>query len=71
MLMLELFKERGVARDLRLKAAQGRLEITSEEAIAILALLVTDEDADVRSTAEYRRAVAGNLLRQFWMQATG
>ena len=23
---------------------------------------------DVRSTAEYRRVVAGNLLRQFWMQ---
>jgi CO/xanthine dehydrogenase FAD-binding subunit len=24
---------------------------------------------DLRSTAEYRRVVAGNLLRQFWMQA--
>ncbi len=25
---------------------------------------------DVRSTAEYRRVVAGNLLRQFWMQTS-
>ena len=25
---------------------------------------------DMRSTAEYRRVVAGNLLRQFWMQST-
>ena len=41
-----------------------------EAAAAALQAEITPID-DVRSTAEYRRAVAGNLLRQFWMQASG
>jgi len=40
---------------------------------AAVAALETDIQPidDVRSTAEYRSVVAANLLRQFWMQATG
>ena len=41
-----------------------------EAAVAALQAEITPID-DVRSTAEYRRAVAGNLLRQCWMQASG
>jgi xanthine dehydrogenase small subunit len=41
-----------------------------EAAVAAHQAEITPID-DVRSTAEYRRAVAGNLLRQFWMQASG
>ncbi len=41
-----------------------------EAAVAALQREITPID-DVRSTAEYRRVVAGNLLRQFWLHATG
>jgi xanthine dehydrogenase small subunit len=36
-----------------------------EEAVAVLSKEITPID-DVRSTAEYRLTVAGNLLRRFW-----
>jgi CO/xanthine dehydrogenase FAD-binding subunit len=38
-----------------------------DAAIAALADDITPID-DIRSTAEYRRAVAGNLVRQFWTE---
>jgi len=39
--------------------------VTIDEAVQILAGEITPID-DLRSTAEYRRRVAGNLLRRFW-----
>lgn len=39
-------------------------------AVAALQTEISPID-DVRSTAEYRRVVAGNLLREFWTRATG
>jgi hypothetical protein len=51
-LTLGLFKEGGVPRDLRLKGAHASLEVSPNESIAILALLVDDEDAEVRTIAE-------------------
>ena len=41
-----------------------------DAAVAALQTEIAPID-DVRSTAEYRRLVAGNLLRQFWTHATG
>ncbi len=41
-----------------------------EAAVAALQTEISPID-DVRSTAEYRRVVAGNLLRDFWTHATG
>jgi len=38
-----------------------------DAAVAALDAEITPID-DVRSTAEYRRVVAGNLLRQFWAE---
>lgn len=38
-----------------------------DEAVAVLADEIRPID-DVRSTAEYRRTVAGNLLRRFWSE---
>lgn len=40
-----------------------------EAAVAALQADISPID-DVRSTAEYRRVVAGNLLREFWTRAT-
>lgn len=40
---------------------------TIEEAVGVLDGEIAPID-DVRSTAEYRRAVAGNLLRRFWSE---
>ena len=40
-----------------------------DEAVATLATEITPID-DIRSTAEYRRRVAGNLLRQFWTETS-
>jgi xanthine dehydrogenase FAD-binding subunit len=36
-----------------------------EEAVAALATAIAPID-DLRSTADYRRRVAGNLVRRFW-----
>jgi len=41
-----------------------------DAAVAALQTEISPID-DVRSTAEYRRVVAGNLLRDFWTHATG
>jgi len=40
-----------------------------DEAVATLVTEITPID-DIRSTAEYRRRVAGNLLRQFWTETS-
>ena len=53
-----------VVRAPRTEAALGRGE-SIEEAARILEDEIKPID-DVRSTAEYRRRVAGNLLRRFW-----
>jgi CO/xanthine dehydrogenase FAD-binding subunit len=52
-----------VPRTEELLAAGGSLE----EATAMLATEIHPID-DIRSTAEYRRRVAGNLLAAFWQQ---
>ena len=50
--LLDFFKKGEVPRDVRLLAAQGGLETRAQEQLAILALLVDDADAEIRSTAE-------------------
>jgi CO/xanthine dehydrogenase FAD-binding subunit len=40
---------------------------TLNDAVAMLVTEITPID-DIRSTADYRRRVAGNLLRQFWTE---
>jgi hypothetical protein len=49
--MPELPEHGTVDRDTRLKAAQGTLPVTVAENVSMLVGLLTDEDADVRSTA--------------------
>lgn len=44
----------------------GTLDPGIERAVAVLRDEITPID-DVRSTADYRRQVAGNLLRRFWL----
>jgi xanthine dehydrogenase small subunit len=48
-------------------ATEAALEagVTIDEAVRVLETEIRPID-DVRSTAEYRRTVAGNLLRRFW-----
>jgi hypothetical protein len=50
--LLDFFKKGDVARDLRLEAAQGGIAARAHEQLAILALLVEDEDAEIRTAAE-------------------
>ena len=50
--LLDFFKRGEVARDVRLLAASGALAPRALEQIALLALLTTDGDADVKSAAE-------------------
>jgi CO/xanthine dehydrogenase FAD-binding subunit len=51
----------------RVPATEAALEagVSIDEAVRVLANEIRPID-DVRSTAEYRRTVAGNLLRRFW-----
>jgi hypothetical protein len=49
--LLDFFKKGEVARDVRLVAAQGGLATRAHEQLAILAVLVNDEDAEIRTTA--------------------
>jgi hypothetical protein len=51
------FRRRLVARDVRLEAAQGRLDVGALEQLAVLLLLEQDEDPEVRAAA------AGTLRR--------
>jgi len=50
--LLDIFKRGEVARDVRLTAAQGALALRAHEQLGILMLLFTDEDPEVRSTAD-------------------
>ncbi|MGE3512754.1 MAG: HEAT repeat domain-containing protein, partial [Vicinamibacterales bacterium] len=49
--MLEFLKRGQAARDVRLMAAQGLAQVPASELLAILVLLTTDEDEEVRRTA--------------------
>lgn len=48
---LAFFRRRRVARDVRLLAAQGQLEVGAVEQLAILVLLGSDEDEEIRTLA--------------------
>lgn len=50
--LVDFFKRREVARDVRLLAAQGALAPRAHEQLALLTLLVDDADAEIRTTAE-------------------
>ena len=57
-----------VVRLPRTEAALGS-GVAIDDAVALLVQEITPID-DVRSTAEYRRAVAANLLRKFWQDTS-
>jgi hypothetical protein len=50
--LLDFFKRGEVERDVRLQAAEGTLAPRAHEQLAILVLLLEDQDRDVRETAE-------------------
>jgi xanthine dehydrogenase small subunit len=56
----------------RVPATEAALEAGAsiEDAVQVLEKEIHPID-DVRSTAEYRRTVAGNLLRRFWIETGG
>lgn len=49
--LLDFFKKAEVARDVRLVAAHGGLATRAHEQLAILAVLVNDEDPEIRTAA--------------------
>ncbi len=49
---LDFFKRGGVAKDVRMLAAQGALAPRAKEQLALLVLLLEDADPDVRQTAD-------------------
>jgi HEAT repeat protein len=49
--LLDFFRRGEVARDVRMLAAQGILAPRAHEQVALLILLLDDQDADVRATA--------------------
>ncbi len=51
-LLLDYFRKGEVARDVRLEAAHGGLATRAHEQLAILTVLVDDEDPEIRSAAE-------------------
>jgi hypothetical protein len=51
--LLDFFKRREVARDVRLLAAEGALAPNTHEQLAILILLLEDLDAEIASTASH------------------
>jgi hypothetical protein len=51
--LLDQFKRGDVARDVRLLAAQGAIAPRPLEQLALLALLTTDADTEIRDTAEH------------------
>jgi hypothetical protein len=50
--LLDFFKRGGVARDVRLLAAQGALAPRAHEQLGILVFLLEDADPEIRQTAE-------------------
>src|SRR5688572_12427071 len=67
--LLDFFRRGEVARDIRLLAAQGALAPRAHEQLALLMLLVGDQDSDIAQAAEAtlrqipREALAGFLAR--------
>jgi hypothetical protein len=55
--LLDFFKRREVARDVRLLAAEGALAPTAHEQLSILIVLLEDADAEIAGTAE--RTIGG------------
>jgi hypothetical protein len=49
--LLDFFKRGEVARDVRMQAAEGVLAPTAHEQLAILILLLDDQDPEIRATA--------------------
>src|SRR5438876_4356637 len=50
--LLDFFRRGEVARDIRLQAAQGSMAPRAHEQIALLMLLVDDQDPDISAAAE-------------------
>jgi hypothetical protein len=64
--LLDFFKKGEVPRDIRLLAAQGGLETRAHEQLAILSVLVTDAEEEIRTTAESTLArIPSESLRKF------
>ena len=64
--LLDFFRRGDVARDLRLLAAQGALAPRAHEQLGLLALLVSDPDAEVSRAAEATlAAIPGASLSTF------
>jgi hypothetical protein len=64
--LLELFKRGDVAPDVKLVAAQGALAPRVHEQLGLLALLVTDADPEIASTAENTlRAISKESIAAF------
>ena len=63
---LAFFKRGCAARDVRLEAAQGAIAAPTDEMLAILVLLVGDEDDEVRTTAANTlKRLPGEAIRQY------
>jgi HEAT repeat protein len=50
--LLDFFRRGEVERDVRLQAAQGALAPRAHEQLAILVLLLEDQDREIRETAD-------------------
>jgi hypothetical protein len=50
--LLDLFRRGDVPRDIRLEAARGALEVRTHEGLALLTLLVADDDQEVARAAD-------------------
>ncbi|MGE3276077.1 MAG: hypothetical protein AB7O67_13260 [Vicinamibacterales bacterium] len=64
--LLDFFRRGEVARDVRLLAAQGAIAPRPLEQLALLVLLTTDADAEIRATADTTLArIPGDVLAGF------
>jgi len=67
--LLDLFRRGEVARDVKLVAAQGALAPRAHEQLGLLVLLVSDDDPEIATTAEFtlaaipRQSLAAFLAR--------
>ncbi len=62
---LAFFKRGSAARDVRLEAAQGAIAAPTNEMLAILVLLASDQDEEVRTTAANTlKRLPGEAIRQ-------
>jgi hypothetical protein len=64
--LVDLFRQEGVDREVRLVAARGALALRAHEQLALLVLLVADSDAEVARVAEGTlAAVSRDVLAAF------